>query len=209
MIVLLFAIEFLCGSLMFSYWLGFMANKDITTIGDGNPGGFNLMTAAGPVLGTLGIFLDFMKGYLPLVLFVENGLILNMELLPVAMAPILGHAFSPFVKLKGGKAIAVSFGVWCAISRFELGFAFAILLAIIKVLMLLAKRGKPTTSEEDIFMVVCGLFLLVFYLLLRSYDIVYFYFWFGNLLLLVYKGREKFHKLYRDLHNKMHHEQKY
>lgn len=34
------AVEFLCGALMFSYWLGKAARKDLRQVGDGNPGAF-------------------------------------------------------------------------------------------------------------------------------------------------------------------------
>jgi len=33
-------------------------------------------------------------------------------LVPVALAPVLGHAFSPFLGFRGGKAVAVTFGIW-------------------------------------------------------------------------------------------------
>nr|WP_322785336.1 glycerol-3-phosphate acyltransferase [Carboxydothermus ferrireducens] len=36
----------------------------------------------------------------------------------MAVAPVLGHAFSPFLRFKGGKAMAVTFGVWSAIEKF-------------------------------------------------------------------------------------------
>lgn len=65
MIIIYVIIEFLCGSLMFSYWLGLVSKKDLSTVGDGNPGAFNLWKAAGYKLGLAGVFLDFMKGYFP------------------------------------------------------------------------------------------------------------------------------------------------
>jgi acyl phosphate:glycerol-3-phosphate acyltransferase len=37
-------------------------------------------------------------------------------LAPVMLAPILGHAFSPFLGWRGGKALACTFGVWSALT---------------------------------------------------------------------------------------------
>jgi glycerol-3-phosphate acyltransferase PlsY len=37
-------------------------------------------------------------------------------LAPVMLAPILGHAFSPFLGFRGGKALASTFGVWTAVT---------------------------------------------------------------------------------------------
>jgi glycerol-3-phosphate acyltransferase PlsY len=54
-----FIIGYFSGSLMFCYWLGKLAGKDITRIGDGNPGAFNLFKAGGPLLGTAGLMLVF------------------------------------------------------------------------------------------------------------------------------------------------------
>ncbi len=34
----------------------------------------------------------------------------------IAIAPVLGHVFSPFLKFRGGKAIAVSLGVWIGLT---------------------------------------------------------------------------------------------
>ncbi|HBG76123.1 MAG TPA: hypothetical protein DDW86_04110, partial [Clostridiales bacterium] len=47
MIVLYVIVEYFCGSLMFSYWLARLVNRDLTKVGDGNPGAFNLWHAAG------------------------------------------------------------------------------------------------------------------------------------------------------------------
>ena len=37
----------------------------------------------------------------------------------IAIAPILGHVFSPFLKFHGGKAIAVSLGVWIGLTLWK------------------------------------------------------------------------------------------
>ena len=40
----------------------------------------------------------------------------SWALVPVALAPVLGHAFSPFLRGRGGKAVAASFGIWSALT---------------------------------------------------------------------------------------------
>lgn len=202
MILLFVAIEFLCGSLMFSYWMGLAIKKDLKQIGDGNPGAFNLWHAAGSKLGLLGIFLDFMKGYLPLVLLIRLGWISGMAIVPVAIAPIFGHAFSPFLKGKGGKAIAVTFGVWSAVSGFEISLAYAIILAIFLIVVKLFAKGKPTSTETDAFMVVLGMFALGIYLFLQAFTLPFIILWLLNLLLLTYTHREKLQKLIKSVYSK-------
>ena len=80
-------IGFFLGSLPLSVWLGRLVLKtDIRRYGDGNPGGTNVARAG------------------------------NTGLTPVVLAPILGHAFSPFLGFRGGKALACTFGAWSVLT---------------------------------------------------------------------------------------------
>ena len=199
MIILLAIVEFFCGSLMFSYWLGLAMKKDLRTIGDGNPGAINLWHTAGFKLGILGIFLDFIKGYFPLVIFIEAGYIKGLEIIPVAIAPVLGHVFSPFLKFKGGKAIAVTFGVWSAVTRFEVSFIYAIILAILLILVKVYKKGKPISTEIDAFMVVLGMAAVFIYLFIRNFPNYMISLWLLNFLILSYRNREKLYTLFKQM----------
>ncbi|MCL6459093.1 MAG: glycerol-3-phosphate acyltransferase, partial [Gorillibacterium sp.] len=191
MIILLSTVEFLCGSFMFSYWLGQMARKDLRTVGDGNPGAFNLWSVAGFKWGMAGVVLDFMKGYLPLVLFIESGMVQGYGIVLIAAAPIVGHAFSPFLRFKGGKAIAVTFGVWSALSRFEVSLAYAIILALLLVISIIIKKDKHISTEANAFQTVFGMLLVAVYLYLRNFSSPFFCFWLINFLVLTYTNRSK------------------
>ena len=48
----------------------------------------------------------------------------------VAVAPALGHAFSPFLQGRGGKAVATTFGVWAGLTGPEVPLVLGCLLAI-------------------------------------------------------------------------------
>jgi acyl-phosphate glycerol 3-phosphate acyltransferase len=191
---------FLSGSLMFSYWLGLLARVDIRDVGDGNPGGFNLWQAAGYKLGLLGIFLEFMKGYLPLLFLIEGGYVGGWGIVPVAVAPILGHAFSPFVGFKGGKAIAVSFGIWSAVTRFEGAIALAAILAFLSAAVKLGLRGKPVTSDMDGCQAVAGMLMLGGYLTLRAFPGYVILLCMCNLLVFAYTNRWKLYRSARGLY---------
>ncbi len=103
---------FLAGSIPFSVILGkIFAKKDIRTVGDGNPGGTNALKAGGLKVGVPAILLDIAKGFVPVYLAQRAGLS-GWSLLPVCMAPILGHAFSPFLRFHGGKALGATGGAW-------------------------------------------------------------------------------------------------
>lgn len=127
---------FLLGAFPFSVILGRLFLKtDIRDYGDGNPGAVNVFRAGGQKLGYLAIFLDVVKG-VPFVLLAHTAVGLSgMAIVPIAICAILGHAFSPFLQWRGGKAIAVTFGVLLALPQHEALLAF-IALVIIGALVL-------------------------------------------------------------------------
>ncbi|SDM83263.1 acyl-phosphate glycerol 3-phosphate acyltransferase [Paenibacillus sp. yr247] len=180
---------FLCGSFMFSYWLGLIARKNLKTVGDGNPGALNLWKAAGYRWGIVGILLDFLKGYLIVVFVMGNESFQGYEIVPIALAPIIGHAFSPFLKGKGGKAIAVTFGVWSALTRFEVSLVLAVILAVLLVATKIIFKGKPLSSVADGLQVIIGMLLVGVYVYMMGFLNAILWFWAGNLLLLAYTHR--------------------
>ena len=126
---------YLLGAIPFAYILGkLFAKQDIRKVGDGNPGGTNTWKAGGWLIGLPAILLDIFKGYLPVYLARHFGTS-SWSLLPVCLAPILGHITMPFLKFRGGKAIGVTGGVWVGILglwAFSVYTATAVLLAILK-----------------------------------------------------------------------------
>jgi glycerol-3-phosphate acyltransferase PlsY len=108
---------FLLGSLPLSVWLGkLVLHTDIRGYGDGNPGGTNVMRAGSRTLGVLAIILDMLKAAVPVSLAHYVFHVAAWPLVPVMLAPILGHAFSPFLGFRGGKALACTFGAWTALT---------------------------------------------------------------------------------------------
>jgi len=189
---------FLCGSLMFSYWIGLLIKLDIRQIGDGNPGAFNLWSGAGYKFGLLGVALDFLKGYVPVLIIVSSGILTEEELIPVALAPVVGHAFSPFLRFNGGKALAVTFGVWSALTQFRVTLLYAIILGILFLVIRWIKGEERSTSEEDGLQTTMGFLLLSVYLLYAGYPIHIRWIWLGNFLILAWKIREALAQLIKD-----------
>jgi len=75
----------------------------------------------------LAVVLDVAKGF-PFVFLAHAFFELpDAAVLAVAMSAILGHAFSPLLQLRGGKAIAVTFGALIALPQHEIVVAFAAL----------------------------------------------------------------------------------
>jgi glycerol-3-phosphate acyltransferase PlsY len=114
------AIAFFAGSLPFSVWVGRgMLKRDITQYGDANPGATNVMRAGGKKLGALALLLDTAKALIPVGLAYYSAGIQDWRIIPIAIAPIAGHAFSPFLNWRGGKAVATSLGTWMALTIWQ------------------------------------------------------------------------------------------
>jgi glycerol-3-phosphate acyltransferase PlsY len=143
-------VGFLSGSLLFSLWLARLAGKDLRTVGDGNPGSTNALKAGGPALGALALALDMLKGALPVGAAYWLFGITGVPLILIGIMPVLGHAFSPWARGRGGKALAVTGGVWMALTVWELptlgGITLAVWFSVVKksgwaVLLLFATLG--------------------------------------------------------------------
>jgi glycerol-3-phosphate acyltransferase PlsY len=122
---LLVFFAFWLGACPFSVWIGWWATgKDIRTYGDGNPGAANVFRAGGRKSGCLALVLDVIKGA-PFVALAYSFFELPVEIvIAVAMSAILGHAFSPILCFRGGKSVAVTYGVLLALPQYEMLIIF-------------------------------------------------------------------------------------
>ncbi len=107
----LFILAYLIGSFPTGVLVGkIFFHKDIRKYGSGNIGTTNAFRVLGPVAGIIVFLIDFFKGTLATLLPVLFNLGSHYLCLVFGLAAILGHAFSIFLKFKGGKAVATSAG---------------------------------------------------------------------------------------------------
>lgn len=131
MVILLTIIGFFLGALPFSVWIGQRATgQDIRDYGDHNPGATNVLRAGGYAPFVVSLLLDISKGALPVGFAYSILGIQDWGIVPIALAPPIGHAFSPFLNWKGGKAIATTFGVWIGLTIWVVPLVSMILLTI-------------------------------------------------------------------------------
>jgi glycerol-3-phosphate acyltransferase PlsY len=108
---------FFCGSLPFSVWLGrLLLHKDVRGYGDGNPGAANVFRAGARALGVLVVVLDISKAAAPVGLAYNNAEIRGLPMALIAVAPVVGHVFSPFLRFRGGKGLTTALGVWIGLT---------------------------------------------------------------------------------------------
>ncbi|MBO8140071.1 MAG: glycerol-3-phosphate acyltransferase [Thermosipho sp. (in: Bacteria)] len=96
------------GAIPFSFIIGEMKGIDLRKTGSGNVGGTNVLRNAGPLYGGLAFFLDIFKGFI--VVFLTRKFGLNAQLLAGSFA-VFGHCYPIYLKFKGGKGVATTFGV--------------------------------------------------------------------------------------------------
>jgi glycerol-3-phosphate acyltransferase PlsY len=175
-------IAFLSGSIPYSLWIGRMAGGvDIRTYGDANPGATNVLRALGRGWAALAGLLDGLKGAVPVGLAWHFAGLRNWDIVPVALAPVLGHAFSPFLRGHGGKAVAVTFGIWAGLTLGAGPTVLGLLLAL-NFLVLDSSSWAAVISLAEL-----GGFILPYYAPVHPQFALI---WFANLLVMVWKHRQ-------------------
>ena len=124
-------VAFLCGSLPFSVWLGkIFSGRDVRAFGDGNPGAANVFNSGNKLAGFLALILDISKAAAPVGLAYFNLGLRGVPMFFIAIVPILGHVFSPFLGWRGGKGLATALGVWIGLTIWKVPLAVVITVSI-------------------------------------------------------------------------------
>jgi glycerol-3-phosphate acyltransferase PlsY len=137
--ILFILVAFLCGSLPFSVWLGkVFVGLDVRRFGDGNPGAANAFRTGNRLVGLLTLILDISKAAVPVGLAYFNLGFRGVPMFLIAVAPVLGHVFSPFLGFRGGKGLSTALGVWIGLTLWKASSA-----AVLAVLVGMALFTSP------------------------------------------------------------------
>ena len=118
--VLIALLCYLIGCFNFARLISRKKNRDITTIGSGNPGTMNMSREFGLKIGLLTFFCDAFKGGVPAIIFFcvyrnyvfKSGLeVGDFIRYFCGLFVIIGHIFPITMKFKGGKGIASTLGL--------------------------------------------------------------------------------------------------
>jgi len=119
--------SFICGSLPFSVWLGkIFLGLDVRQFGDGNPGATNAYKAGNKMVGFITLILDISKAAAPIGYAYYNLNVRGIPMFFIAIVPIFGHVFSPFLGFRGGKALATALGVWIGLTIWKVSLPAAL-----------------------------------------------------------------------------------
>lgn len=187
-IILGIVISYFIGSIPTAYLFGrLLKGIDIRNFGSGNIGATNAFRVLGRSLGVSVLALDILKGFLAVV-FLSNMLsskitVISDEMLLIALglSCICGHNWTIFLKFKGGKGVATTFGVLLGLSIKIAGLKLIIglliltwllifiIVRIVSVASLLTAISLPmyTVIFKQSNMLISASILLCFFVVLR------------------------------------------
>jgi len=153
---------YLSGSVLYGYVICKTIKKiDLYEVSDdGNAGTANSFKYGGVAIGIFVLLCDLLKGFLPV--FIASRFFDQTSLLfaPVVIAPVVGHAFPVFNIKKGGKCIAVSFGVlFGSLIMLPAGLILAAIYVFFSTFAVLKPHSFRTALTYLVWTIACFVFL--------------------------------------------------
>jgi len=177
-IVLAVFAAYLIGSIPTGYIIvKLFTGQDIRTIGSGSTGATNVKRVMGKKWFFIVMLLDAFKGALPVVLAkIFATAFVSIGLIPVlcAIAVILGHSKSIFLKFSGGKSVASGVGTILALN-WQVGLAIAAVWAVVTYISKYVSLGSIIAlSISPVLMYLCKEpAAYIFYCVLGAIYIIY------------------------------------
>jgi glycerol-3-phosphate acyltransferase PlsY len=135
---------------------------DIRTVGSGNIGATNVARILGKGGFALVFILDFLKGFLPVVLFTlvlarwgPDVSKVNLRVL-LGLGAIIGHMFTPYLKFKGGKGVATSCGVFFGLAPLAAAIALLVWLLVFGLSRYVSLSSISAAAALPIAFIVTG-----------------------------------------------------
>jgi len=130
--LLLIIVAYLLGSIPFGDVIARVKGIDLTKVGSGNIGATNVLRSVGRMAAILTLIGDIMKGSLAVA--AARYLVNDPVIEGIAgLAAIVGHDFSIFLRLKGGKGVATSIGVLLVYSPKAAVFTILLWLTVVAI----------------------------------------------------------------------------
>lgn len=185
--VILPLLAYLLGGIPFGLIIGKLFFKiDIRNAGSKNIGATNVNRLCGKTAGIATFLLDALKGAIIIILARKFIGVTHLLEIIIAVSAILGHAFSPYLKFKGGKAVATSFACLLA-----LAMPITVYVGIFWVMSMLAFATVGIASiSSALLLILSGIMMNITILSSEKSAILYLYdtsFWIFVGILIIYK----------------------
>ncbi len=148
--VALVVVAYVMGAVPFAIVVGkWFWHVDVRDHGSGNVGTTNVFRVLGVRAGTLVLIGDMAKGFIPV--FVAAHYFPAWFALLVALAALLGHMYSVFLRGGGGKGVATGAGIVLAL----VPWIFIIALCVFLLLLLLTRMVSVASMAAALTFAVC------------------------------------------------------
>jgi len=161
-IIGLIIVGYLFGGIPVGVLVGRTRGVDIRQYGSGNVGASNVLRILGVKAGLTVWLADVLKGCAPVawsrfVLVQSLGVTrLDLWLSLIALTAVLGHCFSPYLRLSGGRGVATSLGALLALD-WRVGLcAFAVWLVVVVVTRYISLGSILAAASTPLFFVLYG-----------------------------------------------------
>lgn len=124
-LIAVFLVSYLIGAIPWGYLIGKRHGLDIRKLGSKNVGATNVTRVVGKWSGRLCFLLDFLKGFIPVLvvtmLFDKETLFIAQII--AALSTVIGHMFPVYLWFRGGKGISTAGGAILALAPYSFGVA--------------------------------------------------------------------------------------
>ena len=163
-----------------------ISSKNVLEIGSGSTGATNVTRALGLKLGITVFFMDFCKGFIPILIFrqiLENDLAIALS----ASSIVFGHCWTIFLKFKGGKGVAPGVGTFTAIA-----YEIVLLPTIISLILIIKTR---TASIGSLVGSIFSFIPFIILIILGIYELEYLLYYFISMLIIIIRHKENIYRL--------------
>ena len=182
---------------IYSYFLGsipfgliltkIFLKKDLREIGSGNIGATNALRTGKKSLGVLTLLFDGLKGYLSVVITLNY---LPEYIYFSSLLCFLGHIFPIWLKFKGGKGVAVYFGI-----LFSFSINVGVLFLISWLIVLYFSKYSSLSS------LISSLIIFIYSIIFKNFNESIFFF--IIFIIIIYTHRENIIRLKNKKENKI------
>lgn len=188
--------SFFCGAIPTGYLLvRVLKRQDIRSVGSGNIGSTNVGRAAGTAASLITQIVDILKGVIPVAVALifssrfDFGSAKMNVLAATALASIMGHDFSPFLKFRGGKGVNTTVGAFLLLAPIPVIIGIGVFYIL-----------RLTTSIVSIRSLALGFAIAIMTSVLRFPPAIILASWLAALLIVV-KHVDNIQRLFR--HNEL------
>jgi len=157
--VLCIIIGYFLGTIPTGYLVAKLRGVDIQKVGSGNIGATNVLRALGTLPAIIVVILDPLKGALAALIPTLIGAS-AWTIVLAGLAAVLGNNFNVLLRLRGGKGIATSIGVYLVIDPFTALLCLVLGVATILVSRIVSLGSLVGMFSLPLFVLAGGNFLM-------------------------------------------------